>query len=131
MAKMTDESRRLTKDMKIYEDLCVAEVDVHNRENDDDCTVAEARKSRNFLTYPTFDDYLNDKYPERARRQARREAQAKAREEFMTLPLSQRFKFQAISEMAGCLRIHSENMKELDSALEEEMEQEMGMGDWG
>jgi hypothetical protein len=74
---------------------------------------------------------LNDKYPERARRQARREAQAKAREEFMTLPLSQRFKFQAISEMAGCLRIHSENMKELDSALEEEMEQEMGMGDWG
>lgn len=125
MAELTP--RQMSKELARYEKLCASEIDNYNRERDTDYTITEARK-HDLLTHRTFDDYLDSKYPDRVAQRRKRQAQRQARADFLNKPLSERIRYQAVSELAGALRVHAENLKEIEAVLEAELEEENGMG---
>lgn len=120
--------KQVAKELTRYNDYLRVTTDNHNRDNDDDLTVAEAQKNPSIVNLGSFNDWLEDRYPQIKKRRLRKEAQQRAREEYMQLPLSERIRFQALSEMAGALRVHADNLKEIEAELEAEMEDEAGMG---
>lgn len=119
--------KQLAKEFEFYERTCAAEVDAWNRVNDDDLTIEEAR-SAGKLKNPSFDDYLDWKYPARVTARNKRVAQAKVRENFLSLSLTERLRYIAMKELVGVLRVHAQNLEEIEQALELEMEYEEGEG---
>lgn len=120
-----------------YARRCLTNVDDYNRRHDTDYTVEEARRLTqggrlNILKFPTFDDYLRKYYPQLiAGRRKREEAEAR-RQQFLTLPLSERVKIMALAEMAGCLKVHAQSQEQLEQemalAMEIEAEEDMEAG---
>src|SRR5680860_725499 len=108
--------RELSDEIRRYEQICLAETDDYNRANDEAFSVQGARASGlGILTYANMDAYFDYLRPERIQRRARRRTQAKTRSIFMALPLSERIRFQAMSELGGALRVHARNMSELEA----------------
>lgn len=134
-SKATAELKERAKYLNSYEQICVAEVDAYNRENDEALTIKEARglqKSgliRGVLSYLSFDDYMDSVSPERVVKRKTREKQREVREAFQSLPLRERLKLHALSDVALVLKAHAQNLEQLEAELELEMEDENGMGD--
>lgn len=134
MPKITAEQKQRSRDLQFYEKQCLAEVDKYNRDNDEDWTVGDIRENAKvsgtpkILTHVSFEDFLDDKYPERVAKRNRRAAQREMRENFLSLPLRERLKVNAVSELTLLIRQHGENLAQLEAEFELEIEDESGMG---
>lgn len=125
------DKKKLKEDFVRYNQQCLAEVDAWNRANDDDLTIEDARDKGGILTHPSFDEYMDWKYPERVAARRRRAAQAEMRQRFASLPLRDRLRVTALHEVIALLKQHAANLEELERALEIEMEMEEGLGAFG
>jgi len=122
-----ESTKQLARDLAEFNQICVAEIDTYNRQHDDDMTVAEAlaeKDSTELLSFSSFDDFLDDKYPERVRKRARKEAKAAVLVGIMSMPLRQRLRIAALSELWQLLKNHADNLVEFEAALEDELEEE-------
>jgi len=129
-------TKQLARDLAEFNQICVAEVDTYNRKHDDDMTVSEVLAKKrgrfdDFLTFKSFDDFLDDKYPERVHKRARKDAQAAVLVGIMSMPLRQRMRIAALSELRQLLKNHADNLVEFEAAFEDELEDDMGMGSFG
>jgi hypothetical protein len=122
-----ESTKQLARDLAEFNQICVAEIDTYNRQHDDDMTVAEAlaeKDSTELLSFSSFDDFLDDKYPERVRKRARTSAKAAVLAEIMSMPLRQRLRISALSELWQLLKNHADNLVEFEAAFEDELEEE-------
>jgi len=122
-----ESTKQLARDLAEFNQICVAEIDTYNRQHDDDMTVAEAlaeEDSTELLSFSSFDDFLDDKYPERVHKRARTSAKAAVLAEIMSMPLRQRLRISALSELWQLLKNHADNLVEFEAAFEDELEEE-------